>query len=329
MTREDGVVARRLRRLDAAGLARLVAALWAASGWETEVRDRRVVARRDTGAERRVLAVAAGPLGVARALVWPPGDVDAVVTTVGGPAVRVLSARCDAQVRGPASLRERLRYGLDPADRERVERTHLPPAGTATGTRRGVLAAAAAGVGATAAGGLKPGFRRPPGGWLRLADPRLFEATDAGGHGPTVSPENGLYCGVDPRTVVAVQLRELEGVRRANRSGLPRDVRVVVVDDPALTEPFLAALRTVDAGPLARAETVEVGERQTRDVDGEVAVPVRTLGPGGRTTYVFTLARTDGDCWRTTGVEIPEDGGAAALGAGDGTGRPLDGDADA
>lgn len=112
---------RRLRALDRRQFARFVAALWAAAGWSTAVRDGRVVARRhEPRRERRDLAVVGGGRDVAATLAVAPRDADALVTPVGERTARLLAARTDLEVVDAAALHERLTDDVDAELRDRI-----------------------------------------------------------------------------------------------------------------------------------------------------------------------------------------------------------------
>jgi hypothetical protein len=108
-------VERAMAGLDRAALRSFVAALWAARGRETRTADGDVLARRPTTGEQRRVAVAV------RASDVRGRDVDAVVTAFPD---RVAGAT-EARVVGPETVRRLLRYAVDPADGERLARTHL------------------------------------------------------------------------------------------------------------------------------------------------------------------------------------------------------------
>lgn len=120
--------ARRLRQLDREAFATFVAALWAASGWETRTEDGLVIAER--GDERQRLAVAPPrPL-----LGWwrsgsVPDDVDAVVRARRRdrslPGRQSVAAAGEAPIVDAAALRERLLFGLDPSTADRICTEHL------------------------------------------------------------------------------------------------------------------------------------------------------------------------------------------------------------
>lgn len=120
--------ARRLRQLDRGAFGAFVAALWAASGWETRVEDGVVIAER--GDERQRLAIAPPrPL-----LGWwhseiVPDDADAIVRA--GRSDHSLPGRQSAAAAGQipivdaTELRERLLFGLDPGAADRLCAEHL------------------------------------------------------------------------------------------------------------------------------------------------------------------------------------------------------------
>ncbi|WP_101297002.1 hypothetical protein [Halegenticoccus soli] len=97
---------RELRRLDAAALARFVADLWRARGWEATVEGDLVRVERDSPApERRTLAVARRippPDALAR---FADGDVDAVVTSARVPEDRRSRVSEGRRSRAPESRR--------------------------------------------------------------------------------------------------------------------------------------------------------------------------------------------------------------------------------
>jgi hypothetical protein len=115
---------RRLRGLEEATLRRFVAALWRASGWEVSVEGERVVATRPGGDTSQVILVRTGWLRPF-ALRGPVEEADVLVTGLGARARQRLASRLDIHVLGAADLRERLRYAVDEADRDRLLRTHL------------------------------------------------------------------------------------------------------------------------------------------------------------------------------------------------------------
>lgn len=297
---------RRLRRLDDEALARFVAALWAAAGWSTAVREGRIVARRrDPASERRVIAVAAGPAAVTGALVRPPRDVDLLVAPAGERTGRVLAARTELPVVAAADLHERLTYGVADEARERLLAEFLPddavPEDPVTSTRRALLSSLAVGFGVGGSGAVAPRYRLdgvPPTGT------KFFLQETAGGvagpgHTAAGATSPARPCWTDPRETVAVQVERLGAADRNRDRG---DVGEAVVEDPALTEAFVDATTSAGARPLFHARSVRVGaalgdEDQTR-------VPVTVTALDGTVVYEFTLVRSEAGCWRTVGARI-------------------------
>lgn len=118
---------RALRGLDRETVVSLVAALWAARGWETTVEGATVVASRGTPAEERVLWVRHdAPRLQLRGGGAPPDGVDAVVTSAAGSRrARRRARECDADLVDATDLHEALLYGVGRERAERLCERHL------------------------------------------------------------------------------------------------------------------------------------------------------------------------------------------------------------
>jgi hypothetical protein len=322
---------RRLRRLDDRDLARFVAALWAAGGWSTAVREGRVVAlRHDRATERLDLAVVAGPVGVAGTLARTPDDADAVVTPVGERTARLLAARTDRPVVDAADLHERLTYAVPGEAREHLLAEHLPE--QARVERRQVLSSLALGGGVLGGGALRTtGGERTTASsvWYDLGGPTpgapgLGDADDEdappdGTGGPTTPTGEGAATPTGERTIAPLETNGAGcdgGPREALREQLVTFRREVAVhsdtgvegekpvgyDLGIATESFLAAVEGVSYEPFRQVESLSVGEPR-EDADDAV-VPLRLVTDDGRTVrYEFALRQNPAGCWRTTDAE--------------------------
>ncbi len=302
---------RRLRRLDVDGLARFVAALWAASGWSTSVQDRRVVARRhEPSTGRRDLAVVAGHVDVARALARVPEDADAVVTPVGEREASLLSARTDLPVLEAGALHERLTYGVDAAAREHLLAECLPDDEWAV-PRRSVLSTVAVGGGVFVGGALapaSPGRSQFQGSmWHELGGPGPsapglgkpddeYAPVDAGDAARTPTPTPVTDCESDPRRALAAQISTFRREVAVHNEIVLEGERPVGYDLGEGTEALVAALQELGYEPFREARDVDLGEPRESTAGTVVQVTVLT-DVGERVGYEFTMARTAGGCW--------------------------------
>lgn len=329
---------RRLRRLDADALARFVAALWAASGWSTAVRDGRVVARRhDPRTERRDLAVVAGHADVARTLARVPDEADALVTPVGDREARLLAARSDLRVVDAEALQERLTYGVDADVREHLLAEHVPDGEPLVG-RRSVLSAVALGAGVFGGGALAPAggpdvatdaevwydLGGPTPGAPGLGDPDDEHAPEEppgdGGTPTTTGPDGGTApsdrrtptpvtdCESDPRRALAAQLTTF---RREVAVHDDLDLvaeRSVGYDVGEAIEALVAALNELGYEPFRNAEDVDVGE--PRESTAGPVLPVAVVTGDDTVGYEFTMTRTPGGCWLAESAELVDTTGS-------------------
>lgn len=326
---------RRLRRLDRPALVRFVAALWAASGWSTAVRDGRVVARRtEPSRERLDLAVVTGASEVGRALLAGVSDADVLVAPIGERTARLLAARTGIEVVDAADLEERLTYAVGAEAREHLLSTYVPdPPGTPS--RRAVLIALTAGTGGVAAVAVAADEGEGPEMLAELRDapggqpPDVADDdSDAGGSidhpqwthatGSTSSPPSrtaegtaapGGECDVGPAETVAEQLASLMELFAPGAGSDVDGDGEIEYDRPMTTDAFREAVEAVGVGPIRYAVATSVG--RPLDVGPVTRVPASVRTRSGRLVlYEFSLQRTPEDCWRTRSAEIVATWGA-------------------
>lgn len=263
------VLRRRLRRLDTAGLARFVAALWATTGWSTAVRGRRVIAeRRDPRRERRVLAVVAGPGSAAATLFRPPSDADLLVAPVGHWTGRALAGRTGLSVVDANDLAERLTYAVDAEARDHLLGSYLPGSGEVT-TRRAAVSMAAVALGVATAHGVAP---RPP--VDGTPEPGVRSRLD--GVASYGSPAITTYGEREEKAAVRVADEEESGPCRRDPRALATDVADVLWGSDRVERVGVPAVE---------------GDRATVPVTAESASRERAA-------YRIELVRTERDCWR-------------------------------
>jgi len=309
---------RRLRRLDRAGLARFVAALWAVSGWSTSVRDGRVVARRRAPESDRLdIAVVGGGAGATRTLVEGHGEADRLVAPVGERTARALAARTGTEVVGAAALEERLTYAVEADARERLLEEFVPDP-RRTPSRRAMLSALAGGtglLGAAAAAGVGAGGNAvatvvaalegsgdPVAPGTATADGAAEEtSTSPHTRTPTAAEAASADGCDDARTFVGKQLLGMmESVALGAGSDGDGDGEVEY-PRPETTDAFRAAVEAAGADPIRFAVSADVGT--ALESDGEVTVPVTVATPHATVLYRITLRRAEGRCWRTLAAE--------------------------
>jgi len=314
---------RRLRRLDRARLSRFVAALWAATGWSTAIRDGRVVARRhDPATERTALAVVSGRSGVARALVSPPAAADRLVAPVGARAGRALTARTGLPVVDAATLHERLTYAVDADTREHLLDEHVPGPRSTTG-RRAVLSSLAVGAGALLAGAVAPSSTPRRGRATADGDPadgafpdrpvplavdQVASPPPPPGTTPTRVRETGdatatVGCDGGPRAALVDQIAALRRELAVASGTVPEAERPVGYDFAEATGAFVRAVRAADVEPFRDADWVRIERALGRGGQSRIPVVVRTSA-GEVVHYEFTMTATAGGCWRTAGARV-------------------------
>lgn len=294
-------VRRRLRRLDPDELARFVAALWAATGWNTAVRGDRVLARRREPDERQVLRVVGSAGALAGLLARPPRDADRVVAPVGSRLAAAVAARTGREVVDAAALHERLAYAVPRGARERLVEEFLPPGPRRQRgpNRRAVLGAVATGATVGSAGGVAPGG---PSGAVPGSNVRY----DLGGPSEEAKPTGRPFgCGLDAREAVVrqlVALRRHDSVERAVTGGpeLPPGGEEV-----ELSPAFREAVESAGPPPFRSGSVVGVLHV---DRDGPRAtVPVRVETADRREVVYAVELQRSGDCWRIVEVRVARD----------------------
>jgi hypothetical protein len=304
-------VGRRLRRLDRAGLARFVAALWAASGWSAAVEDGRVVAHRaPPSRQRRVLAVVTG---LRDALFGVDGEADLLVAPVGEREARVLAARTGLGVVDADELHERLVYGVDEEAREHLL-AEFVPAPRPGPSRRAVLSALAGGGAVAAVAGVAargPGSLPVVSRFLSPGSTAVPEATGTAsattaqdtetGAATTAGPTLTAGCNSSPEETISQQI---SAFRRQLAGEEGSDARATVAYDFAdPTDLFVDAVERAGVDPFRNAVSVDVGT--AIDQGTVAAVPVTVVTDAGEEVlYEFTLSYTRAGCWRTAGAEL-------------------------
>ncbi|MFB6218484.1 MAG: DUF4864 domain-containing protein [Halobacteriaceae archaeon] len=325
--------ARRLRRLPRERLAAFVADLWALGGWETEVADGHVVARRGDE-QRRLLVYRERRLRADEAP--PPGPPVDVVVTTGGPdgAGAAVADDRDADLVTAGDLYDRLLYAVDRTAAKALLWDYfdagagvpVPSVAGSTASRVGALAVALAVVVAVAAGAAGVLSGVPATDTSQAAGPATtvqattfeitFETETAGGTTPTATPTPTTTQPAPSRAEAA-----LAAFPTCERS--PGEVVGVVVDalaandevsdDPGILtayrfltpgtatafgtpEDFEDTLRTPSFRPLLNATNASLSP--TVRPDGTTAVQdVTVVGPdGNQSRYTFRLAlQTEGE----------------------------------
>lgn len=305
-----GALRRRLRRLDRAGLARFVAALWAASGWSAAVEDGRVVAHRaPPGRQRRVLAVATG---LRAGLAGARDGADLLVAPVGERAARLLAARTGLEVVDAEGLHERLVYGVGAEAREHLLAEFVPPARPGP-SRRAVLSALAVGGVAAAIGGAAaagPGrlplvSRFLPAGAGDPEPTTTASATSGRDTGTaratTAGPTPTAGCNSSPEDTVFRQANALRRHLDGEDGGEVEPTVAFTFSDP--TDAFVEAVEAAGIDPFRSAVAIDVGTALVRGTSATVPVTVVTDG-GGEARYEVTLSYSRRGCWRTAGAEL-------------------------
>lgn len=302
---------RRLRRLDRTGLARFVAALWAASGWSAAVEGGRVVAHRaPPGRQRRVLAVATG---VSDGLAGVDGDADLLVAPVGERGARVLAARTGLEVVDADGLHERLAYGVGGEASEHLL-AEFVPASRPGPSRRAMLSALAGGsVLAAVASVAAPGTGNLPlvSGLLPSGDGDAPAATGTTSPTPgwdtgtslatTAGPTLTAGCNSSPEETISQQISAL---RRELAGEEGSDVQATVPYDFAEpTDLFVDAVEAAGMDPFRKAVSVEVGTAIDQGTVAAVPVSVVT-SEDDEVLYEFTMSYSQQGCWRTAGAEL-------------------------
>lgn len=115
-----------LRTLDEAGLAGLVADVWAACGWDVRVSSGTVVAEHDGGRERIRVHPAGSVVGDLIGRGTPAlADADALVVARDTDRLRTAAAAADVTYVPPTELRRRLLYAIPREHAERLYETHV------------------------------------------------------------------------------------------------------------------------------------------------------------------------------------------------------------
>lgn len=308
---------RRLRRLDRRGLARFVAALWAAAGWSTKVRDGRVVARRAGATGQRLeILVLAGGADVGRRLLAPGVDADLLVAPVGERTAAALERRTGLEVVDAAALHERLTYGVEEPAREHLL-AELVPDPTRTPSRRSVLSALAVGAGAAGSIAAATATDDPlwdPGSGQRSTSGAGSDDEQVDGDGAetpasgtptdasaTAAPPTG--CETDPASRVAQQLIGLmQYLAPGGGTDLDGDGEIEYTR-PETTDEFRQAVEEAGLEPISHAVTAEIGRPVEVGTLTIVPATVRTSWDD-EFVYEFSVAESQEGCWRTVGAQI-------------------------
>lgn len=119
MTNEsNSAVERRIGSLDPGEFAEFVAEIWTARDWSTVAAGSDVVATSPHGETRRIRLI--HDEDIQQVAPDEESDVDVVVTNSDGSWARGIADRLDARYVGPETLREMLRYAVDPDEADRL-----------------------------------------------------------------------------------------------------------------------------------------------------------------------------------------------------------------